>query len=112
MFMRRHDILWLFPRHPTDKYPAQTLFMALLMQDPGYEFPTCFTPARSLVVSRAAKLLGCRLYRDRSRTSCRPHKVGWLVLGLRPALENAVGGVTQKRCGSRARSRNVLRARR
>src|SRR5215213_1387071 len=24
-------------------------------------------------------------YRDRSRTSCRPHKVGWLVLGLRPA---------------------------
>jgi hypothetical protein len=25
------------------------------------------------VVSRAAKLLGCRLYRDRSRTSCRPH---------------------------------------
>src|SRR5215217_5232945 len=23
--------------------------------------------------------------RDRSPTSCRPHKVGWLVLGLRPA---------------------------
>jgi hypothetical protein len=37
------------------------------------------------VVSRAAKLLGYRLCRDRSRTSCRPHKVGWLVLGLRPA---------------------------
>jgi transposase len=37
------------------------------------------------VVSRAAKLLGRRLYRDRSWTSCRPHKVGWPVLGLRPA---------------------------
>jgi transposase len=37
------------------------------------------------VVSRAAKLLGYRLHRDRSRTSCRPHEVGWLVLGLRPA---------------------------
>jgi hypothetical protein len=37
------------------------------------------------VVSRAAKLLGHRLHRDRSRTSCRPHKVGWLVLGLCPA---------------------------
>jgi len=37
------------------------------------------------VVSRAAKLLGYRLHRDRSRTSCHPHKGGWLVLGLRPA---------------------------
>ena len=37
------------------------------------------------MVSRAAKLLGYRLHRDRSPTSCRPHKVGWLVLGLRPA---------------------------
>jgi hypothetical protein len=37
------------------------------------------------VVSRAAKLLGYRSYRDRSRTSSRPHKAGWLVLGLRPA---------------------------
>jgi hypothetical protein len=39
------------------------------------------------VVSRAAKLLGCRS-RDRSRTSCRPQEVGWLVLGSRPAVEN------------------------
>jgi hypothetical protein len=37
------------------------------------------------VVSRAAKLLGRRFYRDRSRTSCRPRGMGWLVLGLRPA---------------------------
>jgi hypothetical protein len=37
------------------------------------------------VVSRAAKLPGHRLYRDRSPTSCHPHEVGWLVLGLRPA---------------------------
>jgi hypothetical protein len=37
------------------------------------------------VVSRAAKLPGYRLHRDRSRTSCRPHEVDWLVLGLRPA---------------------------
>jgi hypothetical protein len=37
------------------------------------------------VVSRAAKLLGHRLCRDRSRTSCRPSEMGWLVLGLRPA---------------------------
>jgi hypothetical protein len=27
--------------------------------------------------------------------------LGWLVLGLRPAVENAAGGVTQKRYGSR-----------
>jgi hypothetical protein len=48
------------------------------------------------VVSRAAKLLGRRLYRDRSRTSCRPrHQVGWLVQGLRPA--GARRGVTRKR---------------
>ena len=37
------------------------------------------------MVSRAAKLLGRRLYRDRSPTSCRLPEVGWLVLGLRPA---------------------------
>src|SRR5829696_5192196 len=49
------------------------------------ELPTCLTLGRGSVVSRAAKLLGYRLHRDRSRTSCRPHKVGWLVLGLRPA---------------------------
>src|SRR5215211_3192135 len=34
--------------------------------------------------------------------------MGWLVLGLRPA--GARRGVTQKRYGSRTRSRNVLRA--
>src|SRR5215211_4732177 len=34
--------------------------------------------------------------------------MGWPVLGSRPAVENAAGGVTQKRYGSRARSRNVL----
>src|SRR5215210_8195019 len=34
------------------------------MQDPASELPTCLTPGRSLVVSRAAKLLGYRLYRD------------------------------------------------
>jgi hypothetical protein len=49
------------------------------------ELPTCLTLDRSLVVSRAARLLGYRSYRDRSATSCHPHKVGWLVLGLRPA---------------------------
>jgi hypothetical protein len=48
------------------------------------------------VASSAAKLLGYRLCRDRSRTSCRPHEVGWLVLGLRPAVENEAGGVTQE----------------
>jgi hypothetical protein len=37
------------------------------------------------VVSRAAKLPGYRLHRDRSRTSCRPRVMGWLVLGLPPA---------------------------
>jgi hypothetical protein len=41
------------------------------MHNAGGELPTCLTLLRSLVVSRAAKLLGCRLYRDRSRTSCR-----------------------------------------
>ena len=51
----------------------------------GSELPTCLTLIRSSVVSRAAKLLGYRLYRDRSRTSCRPREMGWLVLGLRPA---------------------------
>src|SRR5215217_5047442 len=35
-------------------------------------------------------------------------RMGWLVLGLRPA--GARRGVTQKRYGSNARSRNVLRA--
>src|SRR5215218_2652915 len=60
------------------------------------ELPTCLTLLRSSVVSRAAKLLGCRLYGDRSRTSCRPpQKVGWLVLGLRPAGTRR--GVTRKR---------------
>jgi hypothetical protein len=44
----------------------------LFMQDPANEFPTCLTLVRSSVVSRAAKLLGHRLYRDRSATSCRP----------------------------------------
>jgi transposase len=37
--------------------------------------------------------------------------MGWLVLGLRPAVENAACGVTQKRYGNTAQSRNVLRAR-
>src|SRR5215203_4232217 len=38
--------------------------------------------------------------------------MGWLVLGSRPAVEYAACGVTQKRYGNRARSRNVLRVRR
>jgi transposase len=38
-------------------------------------------------------------------------EMGWPVLGLRPAVENAARGVTQKRYDSRTRSRNVLRAR-
>jgi hypothetical protein len=50
------------------------------------------------VVSRAAKLLGYRLCRDRSLTSCRPHKVGWPVLGLRPAVENGVRGDSKEVC--------------
>jgi hypothetical protein len=41
------------------------------------------------VVSRAAKLLGYRLCRDRSRTPA-ARRMGWLVLGLRPAVENGV----------------------
>jgi hypothetical protein len=36
--------------------------------------------------------------------------MGWLVLGLRPAVEYAACSVTQKRYGSSARSRNVLHA--
>ena len=36
------------------------------------ELPTCFTQGGSSVVSRAAKLLGRRSYRDRSRISSRP----------------------------------------
>jgi hypothetical protein len=35
--------------------------------------------------------------------------MGWLVLGLRPAVENAACTVTQKRYGNTARSQNVLR---
>jgi hypothetical protein len=50
------------------------------------------------VVSRAAKLLGRRLYGDRSRISCRPHEVGWLVLGLRPAVENGVRSGSKEVC--------------
>jgi hypothetical protein len=42
------------------------------MQHCVYELPTCLTLLRSLVVSRAAKLLGRRLHRDRSLSSCRP----------------------------------------
>jgi hypothetical protein len=43
-------------------------------------------------------LLGRRLYRDRSLSSCRPSCAGgWLVPGLRPAVENAACEVTQKR---------------
>src|SRR5215217_6336612 len=64
------------------------------------ELPTCLTQSRSSVVYRAAKLLGCRLYRDRSRTSCRPRQMGWLLLGLRPTGTRR--GVTRKRYGSRA----------
>jgi hypothetical protein len=63
------------------------------------------------VVSRAAKLLGRRLHRNRSLSSCRPsEKMGWIVLGLRPAVEYAAGRVTQKRYWCTARTRNVLRA--
>jgi hypothetical protein len=51
------------------------------------------------VVSRAAKLLGYRLHRDRSRTSCRPpHKVGWLVLGLPPAGARGVRSGSKEVC--------------
>ena len=50
------------------------------------------------MVSRAAKLLGRRLYRDRSRTSCRPREMGWLVLGLRPSVENGVRSDSKEVC--------------
>ena len=57
--------------------------------------PTCLTPVGSLVVSRAAKLLG---YRFQGSLANFPlaRKLGWLVLGLRPAGAPA-GGVAQKR---------------
>ena len=60
------------------------------------------------MVSRAAKLLGRRLHRDRSRTSCRPHKVGWLVLGLRPAGARRTKWLKRGMCAARS-SRNALR---
>jgi transposase len=47
------------------------------------------------VVSRAAKLLGCRLYRDRSRTSCRP------CAGL------ACSRPASRRCPARSDSKEV-----
>jgi hypothetical protein len=64
------------------------------------------------VVSRAAKLLGYRLCRDRSRTSCRPRQrwVGSFSACVPPVPEAC--GVTQKRCENKTQSRNVLRARR
>jgi hypothetical protein len=72
------------------------------------ELPTCLTLGKSSVVSRAAKLLGCRLHRDRSPTSCRPN-VGWPVLGLRPAGARRAEWLKRGMCT--ARTRNALRAR-
>ncbi len=37
-------------------------------------------------------------FRDRSRTSCRPSERGWLVLGLRPAVENGVRSDSKEVC--------------
>ena len=64
------------------------------------------------MVSRAARLLGYRLHRDRSRTSCRPSAMGWLVLGLRPAGARGVRSDSKEVWEQSTRSRNVLRARR
>jgi hypothetical protein len=41
-------------------------FAGEVMQDAGYELPTCLTLARSSVVCSRCKLLGRRYYRDRS----------------------------------------------
>src|SRR5215210_6335350 len=74
------------------------------------ELPTCLTLVRSLVVSRAAKLLGHRLQGSLANFLS-PVRWAGLFSACVPPVPVA-GGVTQKRYGSRARSRNVLRARR
>ena len=62
------------------------------------------------MVSRTAKLLGYRLLGDRSRTSCRPRQMGWLVLGLRPA--GVRRGELKSECPSRETMARILPKRR
>ena len=75
------------------------------------ELPTCLTPARSMVVSRAAKLLGYRLYRDLSRTYRSPAQ-GGLACSRLASRRCPAYGVARKRYVYMARSRNALRAQR
>jgi hypothetical protein len=62
-------LLW---RAPRVRYSSAKRNGAGPCGNPAYQLPTCLNLVGSSVVSRAAKLLGHRLYRDRSATSCRP----------------------------------------
>jgi hypothetical protein len=62
------------------------------------------------VICSRCKLLGCRL-KGIARELPVAHRMGWLVLGLRPAVENGVRSDSKEVWESTARSsRNVLRA--
>ena len=63
-------------------------------------FPTCLTLLRSLVVSRAAKLLGCRL--KGSLANFLPPTTDGLACSRLASRRGTQRGVTQKRCGTRS----------
>jgi hypothetical protein len=70
-------------------------YWGVVMQDPACELPTCLTPGRSSVVSRAAKLLGHRLQGSLANFLSPVRWVGLFSACVPPVP--AACGVTQKR---------------